>query len=289
MSLNISNHSLKYVKQDETVLAYMRDIKNTKILTAEEELTLVLSAQKGDMDSQNKLIASHQRFVYALAKQYATINNDILDYVNEGNIGLITAIKTFDPSRGFRFITYASHYIRREMVEYMNALRNIVHSPTNNKYASKVKKLKNDYFNKYGAYPTENQLIEMFKDKYNMKVQDTSDLLEVTMEDIAYDRDTDHGVKAENNFNNRSASYNDYEDVVEKDYIKNMVITCINTLKEKEADIISMLYGIGKYEYPVPTDDVAIKYNITTASVNMIRNKVLDKMRNKLSNVRIAG
>lgn len=283
MSLNITNHSLKMLKQDETILAYMRSIKNYDVPSPQEELELVKNAQSGDIDSQNRLIMGHQRFVYALAKQYAKTEHEVIDYVNEGNIGLATAIETYNSTLGFRFITYASHYIRRSMNYYMRSIDKIVYGCTAQKYLPKVKRIKSEYFSKYGYYPTISTIKEIFHEKYGIKVKNYKDLFDIEINGIEYDDESEHGKKAENEFNDYSASYNDYETNVEKDYLKSVVISGISQLSEKEADVISMLFGIGKYNEPLFIDDVAEKYKLTVAAANMLKKKILEKLKRKIS------
>lgn len=283
MSLNISTHSLKMIKQDETILAYMRSIKNAKVPSVQEEVELVIKAKNGDANAKNQLLMGHQRFVYSLAKQYTKTGRDIIDYVNEGNLGLLKCIDTYDPTKGFRFITYASHFIRREMYLFMRMNNDLVRCATTQKYSSKVKKVKSEYFNKNGYYPSSETIMDIFKNEYDIDVKDKTDLLDISVGDINYDPDTDHGVKAEAEFNTYTASYNDYERDVEHEHTRNIIISCLSELSSKESDIISMIFGIGKYENPISTDNIADKYNMTVSGVNILKKKVLEKMRKTIN------
>lgn len=283
MSLDITNHSLKMLKQDETVLAYMRSIKNYNVPTPQEELELVKKAQNGDIESQNRLMLGHQRFVYAMAKQYAKNEHEVIDYVNEGNIGLVTAIDTYNPTLGFRFITYASHYIRRSMNYFMRNIDKIVYGCTAQKYLPKVKRIKSEYFSEYGYYPTLETIKEIFSEKYGVKVKNNNDILEIDINGVEYDDESEHGITMEHEFNKYSASYNDYETDIEKDYLKNIIISGINQLTEREADVISMLFGIGKYNNAFFINDVAEKYNMSVAAANMLKKKILEKLKRKIN------
>ena len=90
-------------------------------------------------------------------------------------------------------------------------------------------------------------------------------------------------VMMEHEFNKYSASYNDYETDIEKDYLKNIIISGINQLTEREADVISMLFGIGKYNNALFINDVAEKYNMSVAAANMLKKKILEKLKRKIN------
>ena len=96
-----------------TVDSYLRDIGNLPMVSPDEETELAARIQKGDEDAYQKLVEANLRFVVSVAKQYQSSGLDLSDLINEGNLGLMKAARRFDPTRGFKFISYAVWWIRQ--------------------------------------------------------------------------------------------------------------------------------------------------------------------------------
>ncbi|PCJ32316.1 MAG: RNA polymerase sigma factor RpoH [Gammaproteobacteria bacterium] len=100
--------------------AYSNVVHNTPLLTAEEEYDLATRLQQnGDRDAAQRLVLSHLRFVNRIAKGYSGYGLPVADLVQEGNIGLMKAVKRFDPEKGVRLVSFAVHWIRAEIHEYV--------------------------------------------------------------------------------------------------------------------------------------------------------------------------
>ena len=275
--LDITNVNAKlFAKRN---LQFLQDIKQYKVPTVDEELLLFEMAKNGDESAKNKLFMGHQRFIYALAKQFSYNGEDVLDYVNEGNIGMSIAFNTYNPTVGVRFITYASSYIRREMNAYLNKTNNLVQQTNKQKFKTKVKRIKQTYFNEYGYYPTVDEIVTILNEKYNINVKDKSDIYDVCFNSININKDDDnYNSEIESTFNKKTLSYNDYEKDVHNEDIKYFINKVLKTFKERDADIIKMSFGID-CDRECSTEEIADKYNITTANVNNIKNKVLKQIK----------
>ncbi len=113
------------MRMDATRL-YLNEIGGSKLLTAEEEVQLARQAQKGDINSRQRMIESNLRLVVKIARRYINRGLALLDLIEEGNLGLIRAVEKFDPERGFRFSTYATWWIRQTIERaIMNQTRTI--------------------------------------------------------------------------------------------------------------------------------------------------------------------
>ncbi|MBE9532616.1 MAG: RNA polymerase sigma factor RpoH [Proteobacteria bacterium] len=100
--------------------SYSNIVHNTPLLTAEEEYDLATRLQEdGDRDAAQRLVLSHLRFVNRIAKGYSGYGLPVADLVQEGNIGLMKAVKRFDPTKGVRLVSFAVHWIRAEIHEYV--------------------------------------------------------------------------------------------------------------------------------------------------------------------------
>src|SRR6478672_10039248 len=106
----------RVVEGPDTLRLYLKEISRFSQLTADEEQALGARVQAGDEAAFRKLIESNLRFVVAMAKKYSRSGYPLHELINEGNMGLIEAASRFDPSRGVRFITYASWWIRQAIL-----------------------------------------------------------------------------------------------------------------------------------------------------------------------------
>ncbi len=105
---------------------YLKSLKNTRLLTAQEEIDLAKLVRQGDPIAREEMIVSNLRLVFKIARQYRTDYLGLLDLVEEGNIGLMCAVEKFDPDKGYRFSTYASWWIRHEIERgLMNQARTV--------------------------------------------------------------------------------------------------------------------------------------------------------------------
>ncbi len=121
MTIALTTKNLDLTKSGENgFLQYLREIQKFPILTAEEEFEYATKfTEKGDLQAAKILIQSHLRLVVKMASKFKNYGLPIVDLVSEGNLGLMQAVKKFDPSKGFRFSTYAMWWIRSHIQEYI--------------------------------------------------------------------------------------------------------------------------------------------------------------------------
>ena len=115
----------------ESTDLYLRDIRKYTPLPREEEARTVAKARKGDRRALDKLITANLRFVVRVAGEYTNRGLPLQDLIAEGNVGLMRATETFDPSRGHKFITYAVWWIRQAMMSALNKQTRAVTVPVN--------------------------------------------------------------------------------------------------------------------------------------------------------------
>lgn len=118
-------------KRTENISRYFSEVSSIPILTSEEEFEIGMRAQQGDPEAIEKLISSNLRFVVSVAKQYSNPDASLDDLICQGNIGLCDAAKQFDPTRGFKFISFAVWHIRKEILVYLNSNSRTVRVPQN--------------------------------------------------------------------------------------------------------------------------------------------------------------
>jgi DNA-directed RNA polymerase sigma subunit (sigma70/sigma32) len=104
-------------RHDELLRRYLQELAATPLLGADEELDLARSARGGDASAGEHLVKGNRRLVAALAKRYAATGVPMLDLIQEGNLGLLHAVESFDPDKGFSFRTYATWWIRQAIAK----------------------------------------------------------------------------------------------------------------------------------------------------------------------------
>ena len=115
----------------DAIKLYLQEIGHNPLLTAEEEVSLGLSAQQGDITARNRLVECNLRLVVRIARRYQRQHTlPLLDLIEEGNLGLIRAAELFDPTRGFRFSTYATWWIRQNIDRGIMNQSRVVRLPT---------------------------------------------------------------------------------------------------------------------------------------------------------------
>ena len=127
----MAKQSLKYRDEDRSLDLYLREIGETPLINAEEEVRLARKIKQGDKRALEKLTKANLRFVVSVAKQYQNQGLSLADLINEGNIGLIKAAKRFDETRGFKFISYAVWWIRQAILQSLAEQSRIVRLPLN--------------------------------------------------------------------------------------------------------------------------------------------------------------
>jgi len=115
----------------DNLTRYFNEISKYEILSPEKEAELATMARGGDTKAKEKILKSNLRFVISVAKSYVSEHSPLEDLISEGNKGLVEAIENFDPSNGFKFISYAVWHIRKNMLLYINNYSRVIRIPTN--------------------------------------------------------------------------------------------------------------------------------------------------------------
>lgn len=152
--------------RNRVIERYLTEVGKHRPLGAEEEYQVAVKAKKGDPEAMELLITANLRFVISVAKQYAREPELLDELIAQGNIGLIDAAKEFDPSRGFKFISYAVWHIRKEILKYLNDTRRTVRLPTNvTRDLSLAQKAESELMNRLDREVTIEEIVEELAQK----------------------------------------------------------------------------------------------------------------------------
>lgn len=296
-----------YFENTDTLVKYYHDAREYDVLDAdkEKELFTLLDEVKANMKNahelgdraleaeykkeveslRNLIINSNLRFVISIARIYGT-NNNILDLIDEGNIGLIEAVDTFDVTLGNRFQTHAIYLIRQKINLYRQNDDLMIRKNNESKTYHIISNMTNKFIQEFQREPTSDELKEFINEYYpKAKIKDSADVLNVRVSSIDETPDSDDSDANIGNitmFNSYSASKNDFELSVEHEHLASMVNTLMRGLSERDKSIVKMYFGIGqKYNAPCPVSEIADKTNLTKERVRQIVADAQNKMRDE--------
>lgn len=298
-----------YFERTDTLVKYYHDANEYSVVSAEKEKELFTLLDEGRKRLKkakaernfasaakyekeiNKLrdfiINSNLRFVISIARIYAT-NRNLMDVIDEGNIGLIEAVDSFDVTLGNRFQTHAVYLIRQKINLYRQNDDLMIRKNNESKTYHITSNMINRFIQEFHREPTSEELRDYINEHYpKAKIKDSADVLNVKITSIDEPIDTEDGDANIGNisaFNSYSASHNEYEDKMELEKMSSLVNTLMRNLSERDKTIIKMHFGIGqKYNSPAPISEIAETVNLTKERVRQLIDSITEKMREDYS------
>lgn len=260
------------------VKAYLKSIGNHPRLSFEEEKELSEKSLSGDRDAQTKLVECNLKLVVPIAKRYMGCGLPLLDLIQEGNLGLMKAAEKYDGSKGFRFSTYATYWIRQAISRALGDQSRTIRIPANMvELLSKVRRGSAELLQALRREPTEQEIADHLGIELE-KVQTVMDMAQATTSlDLAVD---DDGETTMGDLIADSNVENPYQNMV-KEANTQIVESVLATLSNKEADILRMRFGIGA-DKPMTLEEVGQHYGVTRERIRQVENKAIRKLRNPL-------
>lgn len=260
------------------VKAYLKSIGNHPRLSFDQEKELSVKALAGDRDAVNTLVECNLLLVVSVAKKYYGCGLPLLDLIQEGNLGLIKAAEKYDGSRGFRFSTYATYWIRQAISRALGDQSRTIRIPANMvELLSKVKKATAELTQKLGRAPSDKEIaahmdIELDKVQTVMDLAQATTSLDTPVDDEGEtcmgDLIADHG--AENPMANIIREAN-----------SQIIAAVFDTLGSREAEILKMRFGIDA-DKAMTLEEVGQHYGLSKERIRQIENKAIRKLRNPI-------
>ena len=267
-----------YSSQDSEILSeYLAQIDRIPLLSYDEEYDLAVKAKNGDKKARDRLAQANLRFVVSTAKKYRGQGLPLEDLINEGNIGLLTAIDKYVPEKGYHFISYAVWWIRQSILKALSDTGRAVRLPlnrTNDLFA--INKARNTLIHEKGITdPTTLDIAnESGLDEATVKT-----LLTVSKDMVSFDSPvgdgTDEDAKLSDFIQDESESP---EESMISSFLTEDVKELLSCLSDKERDIIMKRYGFGDSE-PMSLSSIGNEYNLTKERIRQIEKEALVKLR----------
>jgi RNA polymerase primary sigma factor len=260
---------------DNSIKIYMREMGQFSMLSAEEEIELANRIAEGDQSAKNELVEANLRLVVSLARHYQGCGLSYQDLIQEGNIGLIKAAEKFDVSKGFRFSTYASWWIKqalsRAIADQSRTIRIPVHMTEN---INKFKKTERELLSQLNREPKIKEIADAMGISEKQAKEIQSYIVEPTSLDIQVGDDDDTTIGSfieDTHFVNPESAYI-------KESNGDVVNAVLDTLSDREANILRLRFGIGGKK-AMTLEEVGKEYGLTRERIRQIEAKALRKLR----------
>ena len=260
---------------DNSIKIYMREMGQFSMLSADEEVKLAHRIAEGDQSAKNELVEANLRLVVSLARHYQGCGLSYQDLIQEGNIGLIKAAEKFDVSKGFRFSTYASWWIKqalsRAIADQSRTIRIPVHMTEN---INKFKKTERELLSQLNREPKIKEIADVMGISEKQAKEIQSYIVEPTSLDIQVGDDNDTTIGSfieDTHFVNPESAYI-------KESNGDVVNAVLDTLSDREANILRLRFGIGGKK-AMTLEEVGKEYGLTRERIRQIEAKALRKLR----------
>ena len=254
---------------------YLHEIGKIELITAEEEVDLARRIHKGDLNARDRLINANLRFVVSVSKQYQHQGLSLSDMINEGNLGLIKATERFDETRGFKFISYAVWWIRQSIMQALAEQARIVRLPLNRIcQINKMKRTITVLEQKYEREPTTLEISQALE----MVPTDVKEAIKNTRRYISMDAPLTQDEEGNMYDVLLSQDASSPDDELLTDSLRKEIERVINTLTQREANIIRLYFGLnGKHVHTL--EEIGEKYNLTRERVRQIKEKAIKRLK----------
>jgi len=269
---------------NDSVRMYLNEIGRINLLTAEEEVMLAKRIEKGDLSAKQKLAESNLRLVVSIAKRYIGRGLPFLDLMQEGNFGLLRAVEKFDYTKGFKFSTYATWWIRqaitRAIADQARTIRIPVHMvETINKLTHTQRRLQQEL----GREP----LPEEIAAEMDLDLKKVNHILKISQDIVSLESPVGSEEDSKlGDFIEDEGALSPFE-TAHREMIKENITDLLQYLSAREQKIIKMRFGLDD-GVPHTLEEVGKEFNVTRERIRQIEAKVLEKLRTHPMSVKIS-
>lgn len=267
--------AMKYKDEDRSLDLYLKEIGETPLINAAEEVRLAKKIKLGDQRALEALTKANLRFVVSVAKQYQNQGLSLADLINEGNIGLIKAAKRFDETRGFKFISYAVWWIRQAILQALAEQSRIVRLPLNRVGTlHKIGKISSRLEQNFGRAPSPDEIAK----ELDLPATEVTDTLKISNSHLSLDAPFSQ------------SEDNSLIDILEDEFqpspdealmshsLRLEIEKALDTLTAREAEVINLYFGLNN-DKALTLEEIGSRFSLTRERVRQIKEKAIRRLR----------
>ena len=265
----------KTLPTDDPVRMYLKEIGKVSLLTADEERELAIRMEQGDEEAKKKLCESNLRLVVSIAKRYLNRGLSFLDLIQEGNLGLIKAVDKFDYTKGYKFSTYATWWIRqaitRSIADQARTIRIPVHMVET---INKLIRISRQLLQEYGREPTSEEIAK----EMGITVEKVREIKKISQDPVSLE--TPIGEEEDSHLGDFIPDDDVPAPVDAAAYsmLKEQLMEVLDTLSEREKKVLMLRVGLEDGR-PRTLEEVGKEFNVTRERIRQIEAKALRKLR----------
>lgn len=266
---------LEGVSTEDPVRMYLKEIGNVPLLTSEQEVELARRVEEGDPEAKKALTEANLRLVVSIAKKYVGRGMPFLDLIQEGNMGLMKAVDKFDYTKGYKFSTYATWWIRqaitRAIADQARTIRIPVHMVET---INKLIRVSRQLLQELGREPTPEEIAK----EMNMSVERVREILKISQEPVSLE--TPIGEEEDSHLGDFIQDDNVPvpADAAAFTLLKEQLVEVLGTLTEREQKVLRLRFGLDDGRART-LEEVGKEFNVTRERIRQIEAKALRKLR----------
>jgi len=270
---------------DDPVRMYLKGIGQVDLLDKQEEVELAKRIEKGDEEAKSQLVEANLRLVVSIAKKYVGKGMSFLDLIQEGNMGLMKAVEKFDYTKGYKFSTYATWWIRqaitRAIADQGRTIRVPVHMVEK---INKLIKIQRQLLQEKGREPTPEEIAE----EMDISADKVSEIKKIAQESVSLD--TPIGEEEDSSLGDfiEDTKTPEPSSTVSKNLLKEQLDSVLDTLTDREKRILELRFGIEDGR-PSTLEEVGKEFGVTRERIRQIEAKALRKLRHPTRSKKLKG
>ena len=267
--------SAKNIPTDDPVRMYFKEIGKVPLLSAEEERELAIRIEQGDEEAKKKLCESNLRLVVSIARRYLNRGLSFLDLIQEGNLGLIKAVEKFDYTKGYKFSTYATWWIRqaitRSIADQARTIRIPVHMVET---INKLIRISRQLLQEYGREPTSEEIAK----EMGISVDKVREIKKISQDPVSLE--TPIGEEEDSHLGDfiPDEDIPSPVDAAAYSMLQKQLREVLDTLSEREKKVLILRFGLDDGR-PRTLEEVGKEFNVTRERIRQIEAKALRKLR----------
>ncbi len=264
-------------RSDNPIRTYFGEISRVPLLTREDEVRLAKRIEAGDKRAKEELAEANLRLVVSIAKKYRGCGLPFLDLIQEGNLGLMKAIEKFDYTKGYKFSTYATWWIRQAILRAITNRSRTIRVPTHiNELIRKIYQVERSHLKEYGEAPTPEELADELDTTVENIIKAKKTAQSMTSLDMPIGYDDDGSVLGD--FIADRTAESPERETFEHLLVQELEKALDERLTEREKRILELRYGLNDYQ-PRTLDEVGLEFGISRERVRQIQKEALAKLQ----------